>query len=89
MASDMTPEQRALRARIAANARWGHTPPSQRSQATAAARRALADRWERDADPDGVMDPADRAVLAESLKKAHMARMTLRSSQARAARKSA
>jgi hypothetical protein len=54
---------------------------------TAAARKAFADRFEREVDPDGVLSPAERARRAESARKAHFTRLALASSRARAARK--
>jgi hypothetical protein len=64
----MTPQQRHLRAQIAANARWGRPE----------ARQAVADpltRWERKVDPDGRLAPDVRRKCAESAMREHMARM--------------
>lgn len=83
----MTPEQRVMRARIAAHTRWSTT--GNRSAATEPARRAFADRWERLVDPDGVLDPDERAQRAENAKKAHFQRMALKSAQARRKRRHA
>jgi len=83
----MTPEQRVMRARIAAHTRWANT--GDRAAATAAARRAAADRWERQVDPDGVLDPDERARRAEHAKRAHFQRMALRSAQSRARKRDA
>ena len=47
---------RALIARIAAAERWARTPD--RSAATEPARRGLRAKFEREADPDGVLDAA-------------------------------
>jgi hypothetical protein len=66
----LTPEQRRLRARLAAQARWART--EDRSAATRAARDALAAKW------DAAPDPA-------AAKAAHMARMAYASSRARSA----
>ena len=84
--STLTPEQRAMHARQAAYARWGRTPLEQRRKATAPARAGLMTRWEREVDPDGTLPLAERAVLAESVKRAHMVRMALASSRARSKR---
>ncbi|WP_051362933.1 hypothetical protein [Amycolatopsis thermoflava] len=78
----MTPEQRALRSRLGAHIKWANT--TDRSAATAPARKAFHDRWERQADPDGVLSPGERAVRAEHLKKAHFTRMAMASAKARA-----
>ncbi|MFI7678530.1 hypothetical protein [Actinophytocola sp. NPDC049390] len=82
---DMTPEaisERSLRARLAAHARWANTPD--RAAATAAARQANLDRFEKqvaDAHPD--LDPATVAKLADNAKTAHYTRMALASARAR------
>jgi hypothetical protein len=76
---------RTLIASLAAHSSWARTAdPAAR---TANARRAFLDRFEKEADPDGVLPPAERARRAEHLRKAHYQRMALRSAQAR--RKSA
>ncbi len=80
----MTPEQKTLRARIAAHERWAQTPD--RTAATAAARLAAVTRWERQVDPDGILDPRERSQRAESAKKAYYVQLALKSVQARAAR---
>jgi hypothetical protein len=71
---------RRLRARIAASARHAHT---EGGEATAAARRAFLDRFERQVDPEGVLPPAERARRAGSARRAHFLRLALRSSQVR------
>jgi hypothetical protein len=82
----LTPEQRSLRSRMAANTRWsredGHA-------GTAAARRGFADRFEREVDPDGLLTPGERAKRAERARKAHMQKLALKSARARTARKQA
>lgn len=77
----MTPEDRVLRARIASHTYWSTV--TDRTAATAKARQAALDRFEREVDPDGTLDPAVRAQLATSARKAHFTRMALRSAQAR------
>lgn len=81
----MTPEQRRMRASIAAHTRWANT--ADRAGAMEAARRGFADKFEREADPEGTLSPGERAARAESLRKAFYARMSLKSSQARARRR--
>jgi hypothetical protein len=44
-------------------------------------------RFEREADPDGTLDPAECARRAEHLRRAYFAKLALASSRARAARK--
>jgi len=81
----LSPEQRVLRSKIASGIRWANT--SDPTAATAAARAAgpgSLSYFERQLDPDGTMDPAERSRRAEHLKKAHYARLVLKSAKARA-----
>lgn len=78
------PENNSLRASIAAHSRWAHCPD--RTAATAAARRAFADRFEREVDPEGRLTPQERAKRAAHARRAHMQKLALRSAQARARR---
>lgn len=82
--AQLTPAQRSLRARVAAEASWAKTPD--RQARTAAARQAQLDRFEKMADPDGTMDPAERAQKAAHLRREHYTRMAYRSSIARSQR---
>lgn len=50
---------------------------------TAPAREGFLARFEREADPDGVLSPEERSRRAEALRRAHMARLALKSAQAR------
>lgn len=77
----MTPEERKQRAKLAAHISWAKT--SDPAARTANARAAALDRFEKQADPDGVLPPAERARIAEHLKKAHFARMALESARRR------
>ena len=47
------------------------------------------DRFERQVDPEGILDPAERAIRAESAKKAFYSRMALASARARRLRRQA
>jgi hypothetical protein len=76
-----TPAQRVLRARIAAHTRWANEPD--RTAATAKARNAFRDRFEREVDPDGVLAPEERFRRAENARKAFYARLALASANAR------
>lgn len=76
-----TQHDRVLVARIAAAERWART--TDRAAATAPARRGLAAKFEREADPDGLLAPDERARCADLLMRAHMLRMARRSAQAR------
>jgi hypothetical protein len=60
----VTPEQRRLRAKIAANTRWSR--PMARADQADAARAAIFARLERQVDPDLVLRPADRRVLVRA-----------------------
>jgi hypothetical protein len=80
-----TPAERSLRGRIAAHTRWAHT--DDRQAATAAARRAALDRFERQVDPDGLLAPAERLRRAESARRAYFSALALKSAQARRARR--
>jgi hypothetical protein len=79
--SSLTPEQRSLRARLAAHTL--HAKVDSREH-TASARRAFLDRFEREVDPDGVLPEAERKRRAEHARKAYFAALALKSSQARA-----
>lgn len=72
---EMTPAERRLRARLAANARWAKT--DDRAAATQAARDGLTAKFEREVDPDGALDPRERARRVENARAAHMNRMRL------------
>lgn len=73
MPTDLTPAERALRARIASHESWAATPD--RAARTAPARAALDAKFLAAADGD--------PVRAEHLRKAYYARLALRSAQAR------
>lgn len=73
--------ERSLSASIAADTRWSRTPD--RAAATAPARRALEEKFEREVDPEGILDPALRAKLAQNAKSAHYKRLALKSARAR------
>lgn len=81
MSDPLTPEQRSLRARLAAHSL--HARVADPSAHTAPARKAFLDRFELEADPDGVLPPAERARRAEHLRKAYFAQLAFKSSRAR------
>ena len=70
---------RAVIARIAAAERWARTPD--RRAATEPARRGLRARFEREADPEGLLDASERARRADALLCAHMLRLARASAQ--------
>lgn len=81
MASSLTPEQRRTLGALGAAISWANTAdPKSR---TAPARRAFEARFEKQVDPDGVLDPAERARRAGQALKAHMLRLAYASSRAR------
>lgn len=81
--SPLTPEQRSHRARIAAHTLHGTHDPV---KLTEPARRAFLERFEREADPEGILPEAERKRRATHLMKAHMGRLALASSKARRAK---
>ncbi|MGC8635415.1 MAG: hypothetical protein ACP5VP_12325 [Candidatus Limnocylindrales bacterium] len=82
----LTPSQRALRARIGAYALHARHDPR---ETTAYARAAFLSRFEREVDPDGSLNPAERARRAEAARKAYFTRLAYRSAVARAAKRHA
>lgn len=72
----MTPAENSARARIAAHTRWSRE--ADRTAATEAARSGFLARFEREVDPDGVLDPAERAFRAEHARRAHMASLAFK-----------
>ena len=81
----LSPSERKLRAQIAAHTSWANT--EDRTARTAAGTAALLGKFERQVDPDGTLDPSERARRAESARKAHFARLAFKSVQARRERK--
>jgi hypothetical protein len=84
-ATNLTNEQRVLRARLAAHASWANT--EDRSARTAAGHRAgpgSVDYWERKLDPEGQFDPTECHLRAESARNAYMTRLAFNASKARA-----
>jgi hypothetical protein len=84
LGSELTPAQRVLRARLAAHASWAKT--ADRTARTKPAADAFMARFEREVDPDNLLDPAERLRRAESAKKAYFQRLALASSRARSGR---
>lgn len=77
----LTPEQRALRARIAAHTRWSKA--RDRAAELAKARAAFKSRFEQEVDPNNEMTPEARALAAESARKAYYTRLAYKSALAR------
>ena len=72
-AGRMTPEQRRLRAQIAANARWSRYM-AREDQADAASAAIFA-RLERQVAPDGTLPPEERAKLVKAAARELSARL--------------
>ena len=81
----MTTPERMLIVKLAAHTRWAKD--NDHAAALAPARKGMEAKWAREADPDGLLTPAELEKKIASLRKVHMTRMALRSVQARAARK--
>jgi hypothetical protein len=81
MGTSLTPAQRSLLAQAAAHASWAKT--TDRAARTAPARRAALVRFERQVDPDGVLEPEERQRLAQSARRSYFRYLALRSSRAR------
>lgn len=80
----LTAEQRVIRARIAALARWSKEDPkptAERGQA------GLLAKFEREVDPDKVLPPEERRRRANVAQRLHMTKLAFAASKARAARK--
>lgn len=80
----LTPEQRTLRARLAASAQH-----AQGKTNTAPAREAFERRFLDEVDPDRELPEKERNRRAKHAMNAHMARLALKASRARTAKKAA
>jgi hypothetical protein len=79
----LTPTERSLRARLAAHAM--HAAHSS-EETTRAGREAFLGRFEREVDPSGQLDPAERRRRAGHARQAYFVRLSLLSTKARRAR---
>ncbi|MCT2280652.1 hypothetical protein M3G91_23840 [Micromonospora chalcea] len=80
----LPPSQRQLTASLGSLTRWSRVNTQEaRTAALAPARAARQRQWERQADPDGVLSPAELAAAVDRLKKAHYRRMALASAKKR------
>ncbi len=75
----------ALRGRAGALSKWAAT--ANRTAATSAARTAFLRRFELEVDPQGELEPAERARRAALSRRAYMARLALRSVAIRRAKR--
>jgi hypothetical protein len=76
----LSPQQRSLRAQIAANSRWSKEDPK---EGTKPARAGYERRFELEVDPDGTLPDVERKRRAAAAMRAHMQRLALASSRAR------
>jgi hypothetical protein len=81
----LSPEQKSQRSRIGAYVQRSRTPD--KAAHTEPARRAFLAKFEAEVDPDGTLDPVERAQRAEYARKAYFARLAFASAKARAAKK--
>lgn len=72
-----------MRARIAANSRWANASEEERRAAGALARKGFDDRFDREVDPEGVLEPAERARRAEHARKAYFLSLAFKSARSR------
>lgn len=80
--TNLTPEQRSQRARIAALTRWGKQSTI---QGTKPKRDAFLARFEKEADPNNELPEDERQRRAARLLSAHMKKLAFESSKARKA----
>jgi hypothetical protein len=79
--TNLTPDQRILRASVAAHAGWAKE--SDRAGRMAQVRAGAFARFEHQVDPDGTLEPEERHRRALSAQRAHMRALALKSSKAR------
>jgi hypothetical protein len=80
----LSPAQRSLRASIGGHAQKAKYNSRDLTKNARAASPGSLGYWEREIDPDNQLDPVDRTHRAEHARKAHMQRLALASSKARA-----
>ncbi|MBA3362335.1 MAG: hypothetical protein H0T94_12905 [Acidimicrobiia bacterium] len=80
----LTPSERSLRARAAAHALHAGTDSRQHLQP---AREAFMARFEKQVDPEGKLNPEERARRAEQARKSYFVGLSLKSAKARRAKK--
>jgi len=82
--TEQSAEVRSLRAQIAALQRWAHEDTV---AGTVSARAGFNARFDREVDPDNILEPGERSRRAERAKKAYFLSMALRSAQVRRAKR--
>jgi hypothetical protein len=78
----LTPEQRRLRAQVAANTRWALAREGDGQLSARRGQAGLLRRFEAQV-PAEITDPIERTRRAEQLRRAYMQRLRLASSRAR------
>lgn len=74
----LTPSERSLRSRLAA-----HTLHAAGGTNTGPARAAFLSKFDDAVDPEGILEPAERAKRAAHARKAYFAALALKSAKAR------
>lgn len=87
MATTTTAAERSELARLAAHSL--HAKISDPSAHTAPAREAFMRKFEREVDPDGLLDPDERDRRARAAMRAHMSRLRLKAMRKRASQQAA
>lgn len=73
----------ATNGKIGAHTRWGRSTRADREKQGAALAAGLMAKFEREADPDGVLSPEERAERAEHLRRAHLLKASRAATAAR------
>jgi hypothetical protein len=82
----LTPAQRTQRARIGAFELHAQRDPRITTASARAASPGQLPYWERIVDPEGQLEPPERTRRAEFKRRAHFARLALKSAQSRRAK---
>jgi len=85
----LTAQERSLRGSIAGNTRWAVAAPGESVRQATRGQAGLLARFADQADPEHRLSELERMRRAESLRRAHMARLALASSKARRKRSAA
>jgi hypothetical protein len=83
---DVSPGEQSLRGRLAAHILHARRDPR---ETTANGRAAFLARFEREVDPAGKLDPAERRRRAEQARRAYFIRLSLAALEARRAKRAA
>jgi hypothetical protein len=82
----LSPAERSLRARVAANTRWSREDPTPTGERL---RDAFDRRFVREVDPDLTLPEAERERRVKAARRAYFARLALKSAAARRRRQEA